>query len=97
MTWGEEMEKISQAAALGQKGGQVKGGRKAEASRENGKVGGRPPKNVRISDGQSILADIKIGGTPVNLTGSSGTVKVLKRGEWSLTTPEGVEITFKMG
>jgi hypothetical protein len=32
------------AGIMGRKGGLAKGGRKADASRENGKKGGRPPK-----------------------------------------------------
>jgi general stress protein YciG len=40
----DELKKA--AAAMGKKGGSVTGGRKAEASRENGKKGGRPPADI---------------------------------------------------
>lgn len=41
-----ERELSAAAAALGRKGGSVKGGQKAEASRENGKKGGQPPLSI---------------------------------------------------
>jgi len=44
---GFDDEAISNAAStLGRKGGSVKSGKKAAASRENGKKGGRPKKEV---------------------------------------------------
>lgn len=42
-----EMELNEMAAALGRKGGSVKSDRKTAASRENGKKGGRPGKEIK--------------------------------------------------
>ena len=42
--WDDEIDITNAAAALGRKGGSVKSERKAAASRENGKKGGRPKK-----------------------------------------------------
>jgi hypothetical protein len=45
------MEEIKKAAAtLGRKGGQVKSEKKAQSSRDNGKLGGRPPKKLRMGE-----------------------------------------------
>lgn len=55
----EADELSAAAAALGRKGGSVKGGRKAEASRENGKKGGWPP---NVMDGDRRRAAVKAKG-----------------------------------
>jgi hypothetical protein len=60
------------AAALGRKGGSVKGGRKAAASRENGKKGGRP---VNVLDEAVHLA----AGFVITRTGK------LSRGGWAIS------------
>jgi hypothetical protein len=36
------------AVALGKRGGKVKSAAKSQAARENGKLGGRPKKQVRL-------------------------------------------------
>lgn len=49
----DELKKA--AAEMGKKGGMVKGGRKATASRENGKKGGRPPADIDERLRQDVL------------------------------------------
>jgi len=41
-------EEKKAAAILGRKGGQAKSEKKAQASRDNGKLGGRPPKKLQM-------------------------------------------------
>lgn len=78
------------AAALGRKGGSVKGGRKAAASRENGKKGGRPPLFIDERLNREVLRAEARGEARVELVNTPDG-RTLERVTASILVPASIE------